>query len=264
MHIVRYTNRDGQLRWGQAVSDDEARPMTGDLFGDRRFADASEPMVRRHAPIDPPNIIAIGRNYAEHAREMKSSSLPDQPLIFLKITTAVIGPDDPIILPKSAPNEVDYEAELVVVIGKRARNVPEKDADQYVLGYTCANDVSARDGQRNDKQWARAKSFDTFCPLGPVLATPDELDVSRAPVRSILNGRIMQNGNTSDMIFPVPRLVSYLSHQFTLSPGTVILTGTPPGVGAARTPPVFLKAGDEITIEVEGIGRLTNRVVAAD
>ncbi len=263
MHIVRYTNRDGELRWGGAVSDREARPMTGDLLGDRRFAEASEPIVRRHSPIDPPNIIAIGRNYAEHAREMKSTSLPDQPLIFLKTTTAVIGPGDPIVLPKSAPNEVDFEAELAVVIGKRARDVLENDAFQYVLGYTCANDVSARDGQRLDKQWARAKSFDTFCPLGPVLVTPDELDVTCAPVRSILNGQIMQNGNTSDMIFSVPRLVSYVSHQFTLLPGTVILTGTPPGVGAARTPPVFLKAGDEITIEVEGIGRLTNPVVAA-
>lgn len=264
MHIIRYVGRDGQIRWGEAVSDREARPMTGDLFGDHKFADAPEPIVRRLAPVDPPNIIAIGRNYAEHAREMKSESPTAEPLLFLKATTAVIGSDEPIVLPRSAPNEVDYEGELAVVVGRCARDVREEDAHQYILGYTCANDVSARDCQhRRDKQWARGKSFDTFCPLGPVLVTADVLDVSRRAIRTVLNGNVMQEGNIGDMIFSVPRLISYLSCQFTLRPGTVILTGTPPGVGAARTPPVFLKDGDEIAVEIEGIGRLANRVAAA-
>jgi 2-keto-4-pentenoate hydratase/2-oxohepta-3-ene-1,7-dioic acid hydratase in catechol pathway len=255
----------GSVQWGRLLEGGLADPMTGDLFGAYRWSDRPTTIVRRRSPIAPPNVVAIGRNYAEHAREMKSESLPAEPLIFLKATTSVIGPDDAIVLPRSAPSEVDYEAELAVVIGKSAKEVRDKDALDYVLGYTCANDVSARDcQQRRDKQWARGKSFDTFCPLGPVLVTADELDVSRLTIRSILNGRVMQEASTADMIFSVPQLVSYLSCQFTLLPGTVILTGTPPGVGAARTPPVFLKSGDDITVEIEGIGQLSNSVINAD
>lgn len=263
MRIVRYVNERGQVNWGEIVDERHARPMVGDLFGEHRFEEVAEKMTRRLAPVEPPNIIAIGRNYAEHAREMKSEAGTAAPLVFLKTTTAVIGPEEPIILPRSAPGEVDFEAELAVIIGRRAKDVEERDALGHVLGYTCANDVSARDCQKGDNQWARGKSFDTFCPLGPEVVTVDEVDTGRLAIRSILNDQVMQDGNTADMIFSVPRLVSYLSFQFTLPPGTVILTGTPPGVGAARTPPVFLKDGDRIAIEIAGIGRLTNPVQAA-
>jgi 2-keto-4-pentenoate hydratase/2-oxohepta-3-ene-1,7-dioic acid hydratase in catechol pathway len=238
--------------------------MSGDLFEHRALAGQPIPIVRRYAPVDPPNILAIGRNYAEHAEEMKAASVEKEPLVFLKATTSVIGPDDAIVLPRSAPDEVDYEGELAVVIGRRAKDVSEADALRYVLGYTCANDVSARDCQkRRDKQWARGKSFDTFCPLGPVVVTADEVDPASLRIRTILNGQVMQDAPTGSMTFSVPALVSYLSHQFTLLPGTVVLTGTPSGVGAARSPQVFLRPGDEITVEIEGIGVLTNRVASA-
>jgi 2-keto-4-pentenoate hydratase/2-oxohepta-3-ene-1,7-dioic acid hydratase in catechol pathway len=174
-----------------------------------------------------------------------------------------VGRSEPIVLPADAPDEVDYEAELAVVIGRTARKVAQADALKYVLGYCCANDVSARDCQiRRDKQWTRAKSFDTFGPLGPCLVVDPKLDPNARPIRAILNGQVLQDSNTSDMIFSVPYLVSYLSQHFTLLPGTVIATGTPGGVGCTRKPPVYLRAGDEITIEIDGIGRLTNPVRA--
>jgi 2-keto-4-pentenoate hydratase/2-oxohepta-3-ene-1,7-dioic acid hydratase in catechol pathway len=244
------------------VDDRQAMPLLGDLLGEHTWSSEPTPIARRLAPADPPNVFAIGRNYREHAREVGAAEIEAEPLIFLKATTSVIGPDDDIVLPRSAPEEVDFEAELAVVVSKTAKDVSVEQALEYVLGYTCANDVTARDCQRRrDKQWARAKSFDTFCPLGPLLATPDEVDVRRLWIRSILNGRVMQDGNTAEMLFSVPMLVSYLSCQFTLRPGTVILTGTPAGVGCGRSPPVFLRHGDEIAVEIEGIGRLANRVV---
>ena len=261
MKIVRYVNTEGLPRWGRLVDDSRAVPMRGDLFGEHQFEEQPERIERRLAPVDPPNVFAIGRNYREHAREMKAGGLPTEPLVFLKATTAVIGPDDGIVLPRSAPDEVDYEAELAVIIGRRTRDVSEDQALDHVLGYTCANDVTARDCQkRRDKQWTRGKSFDTFCPLGPVVVTKDEVSPASLGVRSFLNGELMQNGNTADMLFPVASLVSYLSHQFTLLPGTVILTGTPAGVGSARSPQVFLRDGDEISVQVDGIGTLTNGV----
>ena len=210
------------------------------------------------SPVVPPNVIAVGLNYREHARE-SGSPLPPAPLVFLKATSAVVGDGHPIVLPREAPDEVDYEAELAVVIGRRAKDVPVERALDSVLGYTCANDVSARDCQRRiDRQWARAKSFDTFCPLGPWIETI--LDPSDLAIRLHLNGEPMQDSRTSDLIFDVPSLVSYLSRQMTLLPGTVIMTGTPPGVGFARTPPRFLRAGDEVAVEIEGLGRMTNPV----
>ena len=210
--------------------------------------------------VEPPNIIALGLNYVEHAKEGKWD-LPLAPVIFLKATTSLAGHLAPIILPAEAPSEVDYEAELVIVIGKEAKNVPEEKAFDYVFGYICGNDVSARDCQmRMDKQWARAKSFDTFAPIGPVIET--EIDPSDLTVQSRLNGKVMQDGRTSDLIFKVPAIVSYLSRQMTLLPQTLIMTGTPPGVGFARKPPVFLKPGDRIEVEIEGIGILINPVVA--
>lgn len=210
-------------------------------------------------PLDPPNIIALGLNYLEHAKEGKWD-LPPAPVVFLKATTSLVGHLSPIILPTEAPAEVDYEAELTIVIGKEAKNVPEEKALDYIFGYTCGNDVSARDCQmRMDKQWARAKSFDTFAPTGPVIET--ELDPSNLAVRSMLNGKVMQDGNTRDLIFKVPAVVSYLSRQMTLLPQTLIMTGTPSGVGFARKPPVFLKPGDRIEVEIESIGTLVNPVV---
>jgi 2-keto-4-pentenoate hydratase/2-oxohepta-3-ene-1,7-dioic acid hydratase in catechol pathway len=184
--------------------------------------------------------------------------------VFVKLTTSVIAHGEHIVLPADAPDEVDYEAELAVVIGKTARNVTEADALKHVLGYTCANDVSARDCQaRRDKQWARAKGFDTFCPLGPVLLMDEAVNPNALAIRSRLNGELMQESNTRDMIFSVPGLIRYLSQQFTLLPGTVILTGTPEGVGVARKPPRFLCAGDTITVEIDGIGELSNPVKKA-
>ena len=184
-------------------------------------------------------------------------------MIFIKANSSVIGPEEMILLPHVGPDQVDYEAELAVIIGRKAKNISREEALEYVLGYTCANDVSARDWQieKQKKQWSRGKSFDTFCPLGPCLVTRDEIpDPNRLAIRSILNGRVMQDSNTSDMIFDVQTLVSDLSQSLTLLSGTTILTGTPGGVGFTRKPPVFLKDGDRITIEIERIGSLSNRV----
>lgn len=210
-------------------------------------------------PCEPPNIIALGLNYKKHAEE-SGEKVPEYPVIFLKATTSLTGHLSPIILPKEAPYEVDYECELVIVIGKKCKNIEEKEAKNYIFGYTCGNDVSARDCQlKKDKQWARGKSFDTFCPVGPWIET--EIDPTNLRIRTILNGKIMQDSNTSDMIFNPYQIVSYLSKQMTLLPGTIILTGTPEGVGFARKPPVFLKEGDIVEIEIEKIGRLKNFII---
>ena len=259
MKIARYITTDGQQGLGRLVGERTAQPLLGELFGELAFAERHVEVQRFLPPVQPPNIFAIGRNYKEHVQET-GAQLPERPLIFVKATTALIADQDAIVIPESAPNEVDFEAELAIIIGRTARRVPVEQARDYVLGYTCANDVSARDCQRNDKQWARAKGFDTFCPLGPWLVTVDELDPQNRPIRSRLNGTVMQNANTSAMIFGCDQLISYLSHQFTLLPGTVILTGTPEGVGFARQPPVFLKAGDRVEVEIDGIGILTNVV----
>jgi 2-keto-4-pentenoate hydratase/2-oxohepta-3-ene-1,7-dioic acid hydratase in catechol pathway len=263
MPLIRFIDDKGIVRWGSVVDDQCARPVTGDVYGEYQVAASTVPIIARLAPAEPPNILAIGRNYGEHAKEM-NAEVETEPLVFLKATSCVIGPDESIILPQSAPTEVDFEAELAVVIGRAGKNISNRDAMQHVLGYTCANDISARDCQkRRDKQWARGKSFDTFCPLGPVLIPRDDIDPKNLTIRSILNGEVMQQGNTSDMIFGIAELISFLSHQFRLLSGTVILTGTPPGVGAARIPPVFLRAGDQITVEIEGIGSLCNPVIAS-
>jgi 2-keto-4-pentenoate hydratase/2-oxohepta-3-ene-1,7-dioic acid hydratase in catechol pathway len=262
VQLIRFADADGAVGWGIPAEGHLATPLAGGLFGDMAVAAGSVRVARRLAPIDPPNIFAIGRNYREHADEMKATEADAEPLIFLKATTSIIGPDDCIVLPRSAPDEVDFEGELAVIIGAKARDVSEAQALEYVLGYCCANDVSARDCQkRRDKQWARGKSFDTFCPLGPGIITRGSLNAESLRIRTILNHRTMQEATTADMVFSVPFLVSYLSRQFTLLPGTVILTGTPGGVGFARSPQVFLRPGDEVTVEIEGIGALTNRVV---
>lgn len=262
MRIVRFRDREGGDRFGKESAEGRVFPALTPGFPPMGFAADAIEVSNCLAPVSPPNIIAIGRNYREHAEEMKAASPEAEPLIFLKATSSIIGHQDSIVLPASAPDEVDFEAELGVVIGHEARAVSVSEALDHVYGFACANDISARDCQkRRDKQWARGKSFDTFCPVGPVIVTPDGFDWGQAAIRSILNGRVMQESNTSEMIFSVAELVSYISHQFTLLPGTLILTGTPGGVGAARTPPVFLRPGDEICVEIEGIGRLGNRVV---
>lgn len=215
--------------------------------------------VKLLPPVQPPDIIAIGLNYKAHADE-GGDKYPTAPVVFVKLSSSVVGPNDDIVLPAMAPNFVDYEAELAVVIGKKCRNVSEADALDYVLGYTIGNDVSARDCQiKIDIQWARGKSFDTFCPIGPWIETdlnPDSLNISLK-----LNGETMQSGNTSDMIFSCAKLVSYCSQIATLKPGTIIMTGTTAGVGYSRSPQVLLRAGDKVEIEIEGIGTLVNNVV---
>jgi 2-keto-4-pentenoate hydratase/2-oxohepta-3-ene-1,7-dioic acid hydratase in catechol pathway len=237
-----------------------ARLITGNLFGTWTVTDEVAEVARLLAPLEPANIIAIGLNYRRHAEE-SGAAVPDHPLVFAKLTSALLAPGDTIRLPNSAPDEVDYEAELAVVIGKAARHVSRQDALGHVLGYACANDVSARDCQKHrDRQWTRGKSFDTFCPLGPCLVIDPVLDPNTLPIRSRLGGQVMQESNTADMIFSVPELIVYLSEQFTLLPGTVILTGTPEGVGCARKPAVYLREGDTIEVEIDGIGTLSNSV----
>jgi 2-keto-4-pentenoate hydratase/2-oxohepta-3-ene-1,7-dioic acid hydratase in catechol pathway len=264
MKIVRFLTEGGETCLGSIETDrpEEAQIVRGDLFGKLEITGKTAHIGRLLTPIDPPNILAVGLNYGRHAEETKIGQ-PEIPVLFIKATTSVIGPDEMILLPSAGPDRVDYEAELAVIIGRRAKNVSRKNALEYVLGYTCANDVSARDWQieKQKKQWARGKSFDTFCPLGPCLVTQGEIpDPNALPIRAILNGQVMQDSNTSDMIFDVQALVSDLSRSLTLLPGTVILTGTPEGVGYTRNPPVFLKEGDAITVEIDGIGSLTNKV----
>ena len=262
MRVVRFVSDRGAVTLGEPIDARTARVLRGNLFGRLEPTGETVAIGKLLPPVDPPNVFAIGLNYRAHAAE-GGFAVPDEPLVFLKATTSVIAAGEPIVLPKSAPDEVDYEAELAIVIGKTARNVSEADAHRYVLGYTCANDVSARDCQiRRDKQWARAKSFDTFCPLGPVLVTGDAINPDDRPIRSLLNGKVMQDSSTSDLIFSTAKLISYLSHQFTLRPGTVICTGTPEGVGVARKPPVFLRPGDTIEVRIDGVGELANPVVA--
>jgi 2-keto-4-pentenoate hydratase/2-oxohepta-3-ene-1,7-dioic acid hydratase in catechol pathway len=206
----------------------------------------------------PGKIVAIGLNYHAHAAE-QGVDPPEEPLIFAKFPTSVVGPGAEIRWDRALTDQVDYEAELAVVIGLPARRVAETEALSHVLGYTCGNDVSARNLQFGDKQWVRGKSLDTFCPLGPVLVTGDEIgDPQALTVRCLVNGEVLQEGTTADMIFPVARLIEHASQAFTLEPGDVIMTGTPPGVGVFREPQRFLRDDDEVVVEIEGIGLLAN------
>jgi 2-keto-4-pentenoate hydratase/2-oxohepta-3-ene-1,7-dioic acid hydratase in catechol pathway len=237
--------------------------LEGELFAG--FRDTGEPADVRKllAPLEPRDVLCIGLNYRKHAEE-GGKPVPEQPVLFMKNVGTVQNPEDPILLPRRLrSDQVDYECELAVVIGKTCHNVSKRDALDYVFGYTCANDVSARDWQMKwgGGQWCRGKTFATFCPLGPVLVTGDEImNPNALSIKTVLNGQVMQDWNTSDMIFDVPTLIEFLSGSTVLVPGTVILTGTPHGVGAARTPPVFLQPGDRVTVEIEGIGSLNNPV----
>jgi len=214
------------------------------------------------APVPRPGkLICIGLNYRDHAAESKMA-IPERPVVFSKFTTAVIAPGEPVVLPATS-KQVDYEAELAVVIGRRAKNVGAAHALDYVLGYTCFNDVSARDFQFADGQWQRGKSCDTFAPMGPTIVTADVIpNPHQLSIKLRLNGRTMQDSNTDNLIFGIPQLISFLSETVTLEPGDVIATGTPSGVGFARQPPVFLKDGDKMEVEIEGLGILNNPVAA--
>ena len=213
------------------------------------------------APVPRPGkVICIGLNYRDHAAE-SNMPLPEKPVVFSKFSTAVIAPGEPVVLPAGS-KQVDYEAELAVVIGRHAKNVSADQAYDYVLGYTAFNDVTARDFQFADGQWQRGKSCDTFAPMGQAIVTTDVItDPHKLSIRLTLNGQTMQNSNTDQLIFSVPQLIEFISESITLEPGDVIATGTPPGVGFARTPPVFLKPGDEMEVLIEGIGGLGNPIV---
>ena len=263
MKIIRYLDAHGQSGHAALQPDGTALAITGDVFGDYRRSGRRVEVARLLAPVQPAAIVCIGLNYRLHAEETKAA-LPPHPVVFMKLPGAVQHPGGPILLPTHLKSDkVDYECELAVVIGKAAKNVAAADALSYVLGYTCANDVSARDWQKSGGggQWCRGKTFDTFCPLGPALVTADEIpDPNALGIKTVLNGQTMQDSNTSDMIFDVAALIAFLSGSTTLAPGTVILTGTPQGVGMARQPPVWLKAGDTVSVEIEHIGVLSNPV----
>jgi 2-keto-4-pentenoate hydratase/2-oxohepta-3-ene-1,7-dioic acid hydratase in catechol pathway len=265
MKLVRFLLPNGRTGHGELRADGTAAVITGDLFG--AFAVTPEIVsdFKLLAPLAPANILGIGLNYRKHAEE-GGKGVPERPMWFMKTTGAVQHPGDPIVIPATQPSyEVDYEGELAVVLGRAARNVRRADAFSVILGYTCANDVSARDWQfkLGGGQFCQGKSFDTFCPLGPVLVTRDEIPNPNAlRLRTLVNGDERQNWTTSDMVFDVPALIEFLTASRTLPAGTVILTGTPHGVGYARRPPAWLKAGDTVSVEIEQIGTLTNPVTA--
>ena len=249
MKLVRFDAGNGPV--SGILDDDKIAELDGDFFGVFKTLKtcwrASD--VRLLAPCRPSKVVAVGLNYRDHAHEMKLP-LPDEPIIFLKPTTTVIGPGDAVTIPPHA-GRVDYEAELAVVLRSRTRNISVDEAPDHILGYTCANDVTARDLQKKDVQWTRAKSFDTFCPVGPWIET--DLDPSNVLVEAYLNGGRRQSSRTGQLIFNVPFLVSFISRVMTLEPGDLIITGTPSGIGP-------MKPGDAIEVRIEGIGSLKNPV----
>ncbi|MBK8976276.1 MAG: fumarylacetoacetate hydrolase family protein [Planctomycetes bacterium] len=266
MRIIRYRDPEGVVRFGGAgpADGDAWRVLDGHPYGEHALTSERCRVAKLLAPIEPTQLLCIGLNYRRHAAETGAKLNPD-PVLFMKGVNAVQHPGDPIELPRFlASTQVDYECELAVVIGRTCKNATRETALQFVAGYTCANDVSARDWQldRGGKQWCRGKTFDTFAPLGPCLVTPASMpDPDDLAIRTLLNGETVQDSRTSDMVHDVRSLIAFLSGSTTLPPGTVILTGTPEGVGLARTPPLWLKDGDEVVVEIEGIGRLVNPVV---
>ena len=248
------------------IEDDHVIPMGDDLVAylANGAANDGEPRpladVTPGAPVARPGkVVCIGLNYRDHAEEA-GLELPEVPILFPKFANSVIGPGEAILLPPET-TEPDYEAELAVVIGRTAARVPADEALRYVGGYACANDVSARDLQNRTSQWMLGKAIDTFLPLGPVLVTPDEIpDPQALAIRCEVNGRELQSSTTGQMVFGVAELIAFVSRTMTLEPGDLIATGTPPGVGFARKPPVYLQDGDEVTVDIERIGRLTNPV----
>ena len=294
MRVVRYEDRDGVTRLGaltergvilletaarsSAVSSeffadiesflsggDAARALAEKVISNTPASAAiliSDVRLRPHVRR-PGKIIAVGLNYRDHSAEAGAKNLPKTPILFAKFTTSISGPDDPIVIPASDP-QVDYEAELAVVMGKKGKAIAAANAFEYVAGYMPLNDVTARAWQFADKQWVRGKSPDTFCPIGPWLTTRDEIpDPHALSISARVNGVTVQNSHTSKMMFRIPELVEFISASVTLEPGDIIATGTPEGVGVFRNPPVFLKAGDVVEIEIETLGILRNPVTAS-
>lgn len=263
MKIVRYIAPSGEVAYAEQLEGNRYARLNGDPFTSLTRTGESVTPGKLLAPIEPRSILCIGLNYRQHAAET-NAPIPSLPVLFMKSLNALQHPGEPIVLPRwLRSNKVDYECELAVVIGRDCRNVTRAKALEYVLGYTCANDVSARDWQKEGgSQWCRGKSFDTFAPLGPCLVTPDEItDPGKLRIRTVVNDEVLQDCSTGDMIFDVPTLIEFLSGSTTLLAGTVILTGTPHGVGMARKPPRFLQPGDRVKVEIEGIGTLENPVV---
>lgn len=269
MRITRFIDPHGNIRAGVELGDG-----TADVFDQPNLVQPAlrptgriEKIATRWAPLAPTNIFCIGLNYRDHAGET-GAEIPENPVIFMKPTSTVNHPDHPVRIPACCTrgDEVDYECELAVVIGREGRDIPESEALDHVLGYTIANDVSARRWQKHGGggQWIRGKSFDTFCPLGPVLVTPDEIpDPQNLALKTVVSGETLQDGHTSQMIFTVPQIIAFLSQDTTLLPGTVILTGTPAGVGVGRDPMRMLQADDIMTVAIQGIGELSNPVEQA-
>ncbi|MEV5412643.1 fumarylacetoacetate hydrolase family protein [Thermopolyspora sp. NPDC052614] len=258
MRIARYS-KDGEVAFGAVeggLGEEVIARIDGHPFGTIRFTGERHPLgeVRLVAPLLPTKIIAIGRNYAAHAAEFGNEP-PEEPLMFLKPSSSVIGPGEGIVYPTKLSERVDFEGELAVVIGRLCRDVPVERAHEVIFGYTCGNDVTARDLQRKDGQWSRAKGFDSFCPLGPWIQT--ELDPADLAITTSVNGDLRQSARTSQLIHGIPKLIAHVSEVMTLIPGDVILTGTPEGVGP-------LDVGDEVSVGIEGIGTLTNRVITRD
>jgi 2-keto-4-pentenoate hydratase/2-oxohepta-3-ene-1,7-dioic acid hydratase in catechol pathway len=265
MRYIRFLDSVGQTHFGVQQPDGLALRIQGDLLANHTLTHQKIAVAKILAPIVPTAIMCIGLNYRKHAEET-GAKIPEFPVLFLKNPAAIQNPGDPVEIPTHlASTQVDWECELAIVIGKRAKNIRKEDALNYVLGYTIANDVSARDWQKQwgGSQWCRGKTFDTFCPLGPAIVTPDEIgNPNKLSLRTTLNGNTMQESNTADMIFDVPTLIAFLSGSTTLLPGTVILTGTPSGVGMGRNPPLYMKPGDSVTVSIEKIGDLTNPIIA--
>ncbi len=266
MRIIRFRGTEGQVHCGCQYNGITATIINGDIYSGMEVTNRRVVVKDLLPPLLPTSILCIGVNYRMHATET-GLSLPEHPILFLKNPGAVTGPNSDIVIPVSClePPQVDFEVELAVIIGKETKNVERENALDHILGYTCANDISARVWQKHGggKQWCRGKSFDTFCPLGPDLVTRDEIeDPQKLAMECRLNKQIMQNASTADMIFSVAEIIAYLSESTTLLPGTVILTGTPNGVGFTRTPPVYLKPGDLLETTIEGIGTLSNQVTA--
>jgi len=252
MRIVRYQIENEPPKYGWLL-DEKVGEIQGDLFGQYRRREAKTPLadVKLVAPSEPTKILCVGRNYVEHAKEL-GNEVPKVPLVFMKPPSSIISESDTIILPPQS-KQIEHEAELVIVIGKRGRHISPEDAKNYILGYTIGNDVTARDLQKTDGQWTRAKGFDTFCPFGPWIDT--DFDPADAVVTCRVSGQMRQMASTRDMVFNVPTLIAYISSFVTLEPGDLIFTGTPAGVGELRD-------GDEVIVEIEGLGALRNTVKA--
>jgi len=263
MKIVRYQDQYGKFQYAAEREAGSYVRIEGEPFGKHSLTQEPASVRKVLAPVAPVAIWCIGQNYRAHAAEVGMSA-GEYPVAFMKSVNTLQHPGDPILVPSSAgTNELDYEGELVVVIGKACKDVSRERALDYVAGYVCGNDVSARDWQlkKGGTQWCRGKSFDSFAPIGPCLVTPDEIPNPNAlRIQTIVNGRTMQDGNTADMIRDVPALIEFLSQSTTLLPGTLIFTGTPHGVGMAQKPPLWLKPGDEVSVTIEKIGTLTNPV----